>query len=54
MIIIYFWVDESPKWLYEESKFKECHDIMQKIAKINGKPKLPSGGALKNATRTQR
>ena len=54
MIVIYLFVDESPKWLYEEAKFLECHEVMQFIAKFNGKDKLFSGEALKNASVTLR
>ena len=37
MIIILFFVPESPTWLYEQKKFKECYEVFEKMAKINGK-----------------
>jgi len=29
-------IPESPKWLYEKGKYKECQQVLDKMAKING------------------
>ena len=36
---------ESPKWLYEKQRYRECLMVFEKMAKFNGK-QLQSGALL--------
>ena len=35
--LMLIFVPESPKWLYEQQRYQECHEIMEKVASVNGK-----------------
>jgi len=30
-------IPESPTWLYEKKRFKECYEVFETMARINGK-----------------
>jgi len=36
-ILILIFLPESPAWLYEKKRFKECHEVFERMAYINGK-----------------
>ena len=37
LLILIFLIPESPKWLYDNKKYKKCYECLQKIASYNGK-----------------
>lgn len=39
------YMPESPKWLYNKRKFKECREVFEKMAKVN-RTQLKSGALL--------
>ena len=40
MLLIYFVIEESPRWLITKAKYKELNNLINKIAKVN-KIKVP-------------
>lgn len=45
LIMFWFFVPESPKWLYSKARYQECQQILTRIAKFNGKD-LPSHASV--------
>ncbi|XP_025088668.1 organic cation transporter protein-like [Pomacea canaliculata] len=43
LFLSYIWlVEESPRWMLNKNKLTEVNDLLQKLAKINGRPTPPS------------
>ena len=41
IVIIYCFLPESPKWLYEMKKYRECYEVLKKLGKFNGVTQQP-------------
>lgn len=48
ILLNYFYVPESPKWLYNEERYQECSIILNKMAKFNGINSTPLADKIKN------
>ena len=36
LIVGYFYLEESPKWLYENKRYQECYQVLKNTGKVNG------------------
>ena len=37
IVALVIWLPESPKWLYGQKRYKECHQVLKQMAKTNNK-----------------
>jgi len=37
LVISFFWMPESPKWLYTKQRYMECYKTLSKMASFNGR-----------------
>ena len=44
-------VPESPKWLYVNQRWQDCHSVIKRMAEFNGVKELPQTAKLEHATK---
>ena len=48
ILMLWFYVPESPKWLYEKKRYSECQEVLILMADKNGVEVPPNGVLLRN------